>query len=390
MAGSINRWGSAGVVLALAGAVPVLGQGNALEAGAFVGGEVTGSDSPASLSLRVRPGQSVQLDALPAPRGPEGLDLLIKVYGPDGNLVAEDDDGGGSLNPRVTVTSETGGLYRVEVGVIADGGPFTLLARETVFVPEVVTELALSGGSAERSVAFPADDKALFAFSGRGGEIYAINLVSADSGGEGEESTDPMLEVFRGSGTAGESLYQDDDGGGQLNARVVAELPADGTYTVRVSSLSSTGHARLSVAKMTLHPASVGNLDYGTPATVGFDANTPFVVDSSERRLAPYALFRLPASPTPASIAGRNEVIVLSADSEGLDPWLEVGVETPFGFVPVLSNDDTEGLNARLELDPAVFEGADAAEWWDRLRIRVTAPPNSTGEIRVSAERNAD
>lgn len=312
----------------------------------------------------------------------------MKVYGPDGNLVGEDDDGGGSLNPRVTVTSESGGLYRVEVGVISDGGPFTLLARETVFVPEVVTELALAGGRAERSVAFPADDNTLFAFSGRGGEIYAINLVSAD--GEGEESTDPMLEVFRGSGTAGESLYQDDDGGGQLNARVVAELPADGTYTVRVSSLSSTGRARLSVAKMTLRPASVGNLAYGTPATVSFDANSPFVVDSSERRLAPYALFRLPASPTPASIAGRNEVIVLSADSEGLDPWIEAGVETPFGFVPVLSNDDTEGLNARLELDPAVFEGADAAGWWDRLRIRVTAPPNSTGEIRVSAERSAD
>jgi hypothetical protein len=49
---------------------------------------------------------------------------------------------------------------------------------------------------------------------------------------------------------------------------------------------------------------------------------------------APYALFRLPASPTPASIAGRNEVIVLSADSEGLDPWLEVGVETPVRLCP--------------------------------------------------------
>lgn len=390
MAGSINRWGAAGLVLALAAAAPALAQGPVLEAGAFVNGEVQGSGDPASVALRVRPGQSVQLDALPAPRSPDGFDLTMKVYGPDGELVSEDDDGGGALNPRLTVTSEAGGLYRVALDVIGGaGGPFTLLARETVFVPEVVSELALAGGSAERGVAFSADQKALFAFTGRRGEVYAINLVGTD-GEEAENRSDPMLEVFRGSGTAGESLFQDDDGGGELNARIVAQLPADGTYTVLASSLSGTGNARLSVARMTLRPASVGNLAYGTAATVSFDANSPFVVDGSERRLAPYALFRLPASPAPGAIAGRGEVIVVTAESDGLDPWIEVGIDTPFGFVPVLSNDDAEGLNARLELDPAVFGGADAADWWDKLRIRVTAPPSSEGQIRVRAERNAD
>ena len=80
---------------------------------------------------------------------------------------------------------------------------------------------------------------------------------------------------------------------------------------------------------------------------------------------------------------------MLSADSEGLDPWLEVGIQTPFGFTPVLSNDDADGLNARLTLDPAVLAEADG-EWWDKLRIRVTAPPNSNGEVRVTAERTSD
>ncbi|HEU4652160.1 MAG TPA: PPC domain-containing protein [Croceibacterium sp.] len=388
MARSINRWTPAALALALAAGAPAAAQDKVLEAGGFVDGAVTGSEAPASLSLRVRAGQSVQLDALPAPRSPDGLDLLMKVYGPDGDLIADDDDGGGALNPRLTVTSEAGGLYRVEVGVIGEGGPFTLLARETVVVPEVVSELALAGGRAERRVAFPADDNALFAFSGRRGEVYAITLVGED--GDAEERSDPMLEVFKGSGTAGESLYQDDDGGGDLNARVVAELPDDGTYTVRVSSLSSTGNARLAVAKMTLRPASVGTLAYDAPATVSFAADSPFVVDGSDRRLSPYALFRLPASPAAAAIAARGEVIVLSAESEGLDPWLEVGIETPFGFTPVLSNDDADGLNARLEIDPSLFEGADAAEWWDKLRVRVTAPPSSVGEVRVTAVRSTD
>jgi hypothetical protein len=386
MSGSINRWGAAALALSLCAASPAHGQGRPLEAGAFVGGEVAGAGEPTSLSLRVAPGQSVQLDALPAPRGPEGLDLLMKVYDPRGELVGEDDDGGGALNPRLTVTSDAGGLYRVEVDVLGDGGPFTLLARESVFVPEVVTELALSGDRVERAVAFPTDDGALFAFSGRRGEVYSITLVGED--GDGDERSDPTLEVFQGSGTAGESLFQDDDGGGELNSRIVAELPESGHYTVKVSNLSSSGRARLTISKMTLRPAAVLELAYGAAGNVNFDVNSPFVADAGERRLAPYALFRLPASPTPAAIAGRGEVIVLRAESEGLDPWLEIGLETPFGFTPVLSNDDADGLNARLTLDPALFEGEDAADWWRRLRVRVTAPPSSVGEIRVTAERS--
>jgi hypothetical protein len=391
MSGPFYRWGAARAAVVL-GAVtfsaPAFAQGDELEAGAFAGGEVSGAGSPVSLSLRARPGQTVQLDAIPAPRARDGLDLLIKVYDAGGDLVGEDDDSGGALNPRVTVTSESGGLYRVDVDVLGEGGPFTLLARESVFVPEVVTELALADGRAERSVAFPADDDALFAFSGRRGEVYSITLVSED--GEAEERSDPMLEVFEGSGTAGQSLFQDDDGGGELNSRVVAELPESGTYTVRVSSLSSKGRARLAVAKMTVQPATVGDLAYGTPAVASFGADSPIVTDSSARRLAPYALYRLPASPAPRAIAGRDETIVIRAESEGIDPWLEVGFDTPFGFTPVLSNDDADGLNARLTLDPAAFDGADAADWWSRLRVRVTAPPGSAGEVRVTAERTAD
>ena len=336
--------------------------------------------------MRFGRGQTLQLDAIPAPRSRDGLDLLMKVYDPVGALVGEDDDSGGALNPRVTVTSEAGGLYRIDVDVLGEGGAFTLLARESVYLPEVVTGLTLSDGRAEHTVSFSAEDDTLFSFTGRRGEVYAITLVGLDL--DTEERSDPMLEVFQGSGTAGASLFTDDDGAGNLDSRVIADLPETGTYTVRASSLSGSGRARLAVAKMTVRPAAVGNLGYDAPATVEFNASSPFVTDRSERRLSPYALFRLPATPVPAAIADRDEVIVLRAESEGLDPWLEVGIQTPFGFTPVLSNDDADGLNARLTLDPEVLAGA-GAEWWDELRIRVTAPPNSTGEVRVTAARSS-
>jgi hypothetical protein len=385
MSGSIVRWGAA--ALALGAAAPGSAQGEQLVAGGVVEGTVADSGSPATFSLRAAPGQTLQLDAIPAPRSPEGLDLLLKVYDAAGELVAQDDDGGGSLNPRVTLTSESGGLYRVDVEVLGVGGAFSVLARESVVVPEVVTALTFSGDRAERAVAFPADDDALFTFSGRRGEAWSITLVADDADAEGDQAADPMLELFPGEGTGQASLYTDDDSGGGLNSRIVAELPEDGTYTVRVSSLSSVGNARLAVAKMTLRPAPVGNLAYGTPAAVEFTADSPFVVGESARRMVPYALYRLPASPAPRALAG--ETIVIRATSEGLDPYLEVGLDTPLGFAAVLSNDDADGLNARLTLDPAKFAG-DEADWWSRLRIRVSAPVGSTGEVEVTAARAND
>jgi hypothetical protein len=385
MSQSIVRWSAAGFVLALAAAAPALAQGQQLAAGGVVEGEVAAAGSPVSFSVRAAPGQTLQLDAIPAPRSAEGLDLLLKVYDAGGELVAEDDDSGGALNPRVTLTSESGGLYRAEVDVLGEGGAFTLLARETVVVPEVTTALTMSGERAERAVAFPADDDALFTFTGRRGEAWSITLVADDA--EGDDAADPMLELFPGEGTSKASLLTDDDSGGGLNARIVAELPDDGTYTVRVSSLSSKGGARLTVSKMTLRPAAVGNLAYGSPTTVSFNPDSPFVVGDSARRLVPYALYRLPGSPAPRAMAG--ETIVIQATSDGLDPYLEVGLDTPLGFATVLSNDDTDGLNSRLTLDPGKFSG-EGADWWDKLRIRISAPAGSTGEVQLTVERASD
>jgi hypothetical protein len=388
MSGSIVRWGAAApmLVLALGAAAPACAQSGMLEAGGVAEGTVAGAESPTTIEVRAAPGQTLQLDAIPGARAVDGLDLMLKVTDARGEVVGQDDDGGGNLNPRVTFTSEAGGRYRAEVGVIGQGGAFTLLARESVIVPEVTTALTLSGGKAEQALSFPENNNALFTFSGRRGEAWSITLVAQEPAGE--DAADPMIELFPGDGTGKEALFSDDDSGGGLNSRIVAELPEDGTYTVRVSSLSSKGLARLGVAKMTLRPASVGNLAYGTPTTVTFAQDTPFVVGESTRRLVPYALFRLPASPAPRAMAG--EMIVIRATAEGgLDPYLEVGLDTPLGFATVLSNDDANELNAAVTLDPAKF-ASDDANWWNQLRIRVSAPVGATGDIQVSAERTTN
>lgn len=384
MAGSIVRWGAAAPVLALAllAAAPGWAQGSALEAGGIAEGEVGSADSPTTIEVNAAPGQTLQLDAFPGTRAPDGLDLMIKVTDARGNLIAQDDDGGGSLNPRVVFTSESGGRYRAEVSVVSgDGGPFTLLARESVVVPQVISALAFTGGKAERTVSFPDEEDAQFTFAGSRGEAWVITLTAESSGGD--EAVDPMIELFPGEGSSRAALFSDDDSGGGLNARIVAELPEDGTYTVRVSNLSGGGSARLVVSKMALRPAPIGNLGYDTPITASFTPDSPFTVGETMRRMVPYALYRLPATPAPRAMAG--ETIVIRASSDGLDPYLEVGVDTPLGFATILSNDDADGLNAVLRLDPAKV-GNDA-DLWNRLRIRVSAPVGSTGEVQVSAER---
>ncbi len=389
MSQSIVRWGAAGAVFGLAlASAPALAQGATLQVGGLVDGEVAGAGMPAEVSLRAAPGQTIQLDAIPAPRTTEGLDLTLKVYDSSDTLVGEDDDGGGSLSPRLTLTSEAGGVYRVEVDALGEGGKFTLLARESVVEPEVVTPLALSGGRAERTINFPDDDDALFSFSGRRGEAYSITLTAEDS--DSDDAADPMLELFSGEGTANASLQSDDDSGGGLNSRLVAELPADGTYTIRTSNLASKGRARLGVAKMSQQAAPVGNLGYGAPETVHFTPESPFVTGDNARRLVPYALYRLPATPSPQAMAGRGQAIVIRATADGLDPYLEVGLDTPLGFATLLSNDDADSLNSRITLDPARFGAGDAAGLWDKVRIRVSAPAGATGDVELVAEQSAD
>ena len=103
MSGSFVRGGC--VAVALAASVPALAQGGTLEAGGVAQGTVAGADSPTVIELRAAPGQALQLDALPAPGAADGLDLLLRVYDARGGVVAEDDDSGGSLNPRVTFAS---------------------------------------------------------------------------------------------------------------------------------------------------------------------------------------------------------------------------------------------------------------------------------------------
>jgi hypothetical protein len=362
-----------------------------LEVGRFAEGEIGASGGSASVTLRVQAGEPVQLDAIPGSSAASNLDLQMTVLDSSGEQVAADDDSGGSLNPRVSFVSEAGGLYRVQLSALGGGGPFTLLARKGAVRPRVrVDPLPLTDGEAVTPVTFGGDNQALFWFDGRSGEILNLTLTALPTDDEEGGVADPFLELFAGEGTEGYALFQDDDSGGNLGSRIVADIKEDQRYTVRVSSLSGTGRATLRIARMTVVQPPVIALAAGQPATVSFDSDSPIVIDNSDRRLAPYALYRLATTETPLSLAQRRQAMVIRARSSELDPYLEVGFNSPFGFMTVQSNDDDVDLNARIAIDPSTIPDLanreDLSTWWNLLRIRVSAPQGSTGQIEVSAE----
>ncbi len=67
-------------------------------------------------------------------------------------------------------------------------------------------------------------------FEGQAGQVVTITLESEDF--------DPVLSL---QSSSGEEISFNDDFGGSLNSRIVAELPADGTYRVVARSYSGSG-----------------------------------------------------------------------------------------------------------------------------------------------------
>jgi hypothetical protein len=98
------------------------------------------------------------------------------------------------------------------------------------------------------------------------------------------------------------------------------------------------------------------------------------------------ALYSLSPSLIEAIRGGQGEVTFnlskpLSEDPDfpgGVDPFLELGFETPLGFAALLTDDDSGGeLNSRIPVDlsPMATDG----DWLERLRLRATSISDAGG-----------
>ncbi|WP_119065147.1 PPC domain-containing protein [Aggregatilinea lenta] len=171
-----------------------------------------------------------------------------------GHLVDE------SNNPFSGVTIR---LYR------DDGdGVFTPSDVTTVTIPEEGTPLAVTGVPFEEATAGATEEAPSIAygeamtetledttpvewvFDGSAGDVVTVSAVAGD-----EVSMDMFVEMVGPDGTI---VAEDDDSGDGLNALIENfELPEDGTYALRVSSVSGPGDYTLTLTTPN-NPASAG------------------------------------------------------------------------------------------------------------------------------------
>jgi len=109
-------------------------------------------------------------------------------------------------------TAQPTAYVPVEVGDAYDG-------HDTVLVSEIVPGRSITD---KVEKAFDAHN---YRFVGKAGQVVTIRV-------DGVGSTDPRVALFSSNGTL---LVENDDSAGGVNARVEATLPADDTYTIRVT-----------------------------------------------------------------------------------------------------------------------------------------------------------
>ena len=175
-------------------------------------------------------GQTVQIDLLSA-----DFDAYLYLRDQNGQAIAHDDDGGGGHNARITQTLTYTGMYQILANTVGQGenGAFTLQVRATTEVQPGAQQIPIGTQvSSQLMVSDPTlpdgSHYKLFTFMGTAGQTVQIDMIST--------AFDSYLYLRNQSGN---SIAHDDDGGGNLNARIVQMLPYTGMYQIVANTLAS-------------------------------------------------------------------------------------------------------------------------------------------------------
>lgn len=336
----------------------------------------------ATYEVTVPASSVMQIDVLST----SDLDPIVTVTdAASGEVIAEDDDGGDELNSRVRIRGEENGRQIVIAVNSFDatwmeegetyGGSFDLrLATSTYTAP--VTRTVTYGARETGSVQ---GEPNLFTFEAQAGDMIEVALLS-----EGE--LDPYLELRDASG---ETIAFDDDGGNGLNSLLRHTFDEAGPFTI-----AAMGYGE-SMGDFTLRVRERRTVMAQLPLQViGFD-------DQASGELAPQwdvgtdlptsIMYQLSEEARAAIRSGNGQVTIrMNASGEGdpdfggnIDPFVELGFDTPLGFAVATSDDDGSGtLDSLLPVDLGLL--ADHHGLLDMMRIRVQAYGGSGGAYTLT------
>lgn len=324
------------------------------------------------------------------------FDPYLFINGPNDFAVANDDDDSGAdgTNSRLIVTLPADGEYRVYATSYQAGeaGAYSLSAAQAT--GEAATVAASNSGtpSFETGIDFGGDlstsDERLdngkyadaYTFSGRRGERVTLTLESS--------AFDAYLMLIPPDG-AGDLLENDDGTDGSTNSRIDLTLPADGDYTIGVTSYNAgeTGAYRFTAGPSLGTPRQaavpggprvfavmVGISDYGGRGDLPYTADDALKLAESLRRdgvLNPSSVTLVDADATVAGVknaiarvgamAGPNDIFLFFYSGHGSQRAGTVSATEPDGKTETIVMRDGQisdaemaqmfsGINARMSL----------------------------------------
>lgn len=264
--------------------------------------------------------------------------------------MAENDDGGDSLNARLVFTAPEAGEYLIRATSFSSSarggyrlqleqGPPAPTATPTAIGEETRSRLASDSATSDSGA--PAD---LYRFSGRAGQRLAITMKA--------DGFDTYLELFDANHN---SLASDDDSAGDLNARLTHTLAEDGDYLIEARAFSSgEGPYTLKIEEIAPPPP---------PSAIALGQTvegelTGGAATDDEGRLYDAFVFS-------GTEGQRIQAVMRSGD---FDAYLQLGLNED-EFSEIASDDDGlgQGTDARLIFTlPATGEYALRARSWSR------------------------
>ena len=151
------------------------------------------------------------------------FDVAVELLAPNSDVVASDDDGGMGTDANLVAVLPNTGRYLVRVGSYYDDavGAYEVAVRQ-LNVEEVLAQDTARDGILGRA---PNEAGGLWALDGTAGQVVRVNAQSAEF--------DTTVELLAPTGDA---VGFNDDGPDSTNSELVAVLPVDGRYVVRVAS----------------------------------------------------------------------------------------------------------------------------------------------------------
>ena len=302
--------------------------------------------------------RSIQFDAF----------MIVQRYpGGSSPLLARDDDGGSGSDARIELTlpdnddylitvttTERGetGAYRLSVQsnrTVAQRGPAVTPVAARAEKPQSEGKAAVAAtarmlvpartvtgslGSSARGPLGSAEGD--WRYAGKAGETVTIDMRSSEF--------DPYLTLYS-MGPSVTRVAQNDDGGGELNARIVYRLPADGEYVARAErrqpgrSGTYTLSFRSSAHSSLLGIRAAGDMYLAANSAVVGDLDS---ADPKLRDGTPYDLWKY--------VGRAGETIRVTLRSDDFDAFVSIGTVTNGVFTAIASADDgAGGTHSRLD-----------------------------------------